>query len=605
MLNAELKTMSNDTHSKTSPPVHRSALRVQRLGVRRLLVRGPNWIGDAVMCEPALSTLRGLFPAAEITALLKPSIAELLHGHPALDRVLVYEGQGRHAGWGGKWRLARTLRGHRFDLAVLFQNAFEAALLAFLAGIPRRYGYATDGRSLLLTDPVGVAEHIKTAHQVHYYLGLLRPLGWEGKPAPPRLYLSGEEERQIALRLAEAGVHSTDFLIGLNPGSTYGGAKRWLPERFAEGADLLAREIRHRTGRESRILVVGAPGEEALGRSLADRMGTPPLLWAGTTTIRELMAVIKRCGLFLTNDTGPMHIAAAFGVPLVAVFGPTDPRTTAPFGNGHALIRHPVECSPCLLRECPIDHRCMTHVTVDEVVGAAQRLLETVNGERGTRNEQRQQADPEHSAFSVQRSALHGVVVFLDRDGTLNRDSGYIKSEEELVLLPGTVEAVAQLNRAGAKVVLITNQSGVARGMLTRATLDAIHARLCTLLAEGGASLDGIYYCPHHPEDGCACRKPGTGLVEQAVANLGLDLSRAYVVGDQVRDVALARRIGARSVLVTTGPANPDAVDPVNAEGWPPDRVAEGLPEAAGWILADAASRQRSVASRQVRLAEG
>ncbi len=560
---------------------------VRKASIRRLLVRGPNWIGDAVMSEPALAALRELFPTAEITLLVKPVIAELLRGHPALQRILVYEDPGRHVGITGKWTLAGTLRRLRFDLAILFQNAFEAALLTFLAGIPRRYGYATDGRRFLLSDPIAVPERMKIGHQVQYYLDMLRPLGSERPAGSPRLFLSHEEEQAMDQRLAEAGVHESDLLLGLNPGSTYGSAKRWLPERFAETADRLSQEQGMQSGRRVRVVIVGARGEEALGRAIADRMQVKPIQLSGRTTMRELMAVIKRCDLFLTNDTGPMHLAASFGVPVVALFGPTDSRTTSPFGSGHTIVRHPVECAPCLLRECPIDHRCMTRISVDEVYGAAvKQLVVKVEGRQSK----------SHGLKTFQPSdlttPLKGVTVFLDRDGTMNRDPGYVKTPEELELFPGVVEAVARLNRAGARVVTITNQSGIARGLLTASTLEQIHDRLRALLKAGGACLDGIYVCPHAPDEGCGCRKPGTALVERAVADLGLDLSGAYVVGDQKRDMELALRIGAKSLLVTTGPTSLQALADLQAEGRQPDYVAPGLVEAVEWIIEDAKARQ-------------
>lgn len=550
--------------------------------IKRIVVRGPNWIGDAVMCEPALSALRKLFPAAEITVLVKPTIAELLGSHPGLDRILVYDHRGQHAGLTGKWALARALRRLRFDLAILFQNAFEAALLAFLAGIPRRYGYATDGRSLLLTDPIAVPEGTNGVHQIQYYLDLLRPLGASRQSDAPRLFLSDGEGHAMRRRLAEAGITESELVVGLNPGSTYGSAKRWLPERFAETADRLMQE---HGARGVRVVIVGAWGEEALGRAIADRMRTKPVLLSGQTSVRELMAVIKRCGVFITNDTGPMHIAAAFGVPVVAVFGPTDSRTTAPVGHGHTIVRHPVECSPCLLRECPIDHRCMTRISVDEVFAAAKKQLAGLSGSPDS--EQMNQTNETN-----QTNRLAGITVFLDRDGTMNRNTGYVKTPKELELFPGVVEAVARLNRAGARVVLTTNQSGIARGLLTTAALESIHARLRALLEAGGASLDAIYYCPHHPEEACSCRKPQTGLVDRSVAELGLDPSRAYVVGDQNRDVELARRIGARSVLVTTGPTSLEALTALESDGLRPDCVATGLGEAVDWILEDAAIMQ-------------
>jgi heptosyltransferase-2 len=546
--------------------------------IRRIVVRAPNWIGDAVMCEPALSALHALFPQAELTVLAKPAIAELFTGHPAVSHVLVYEDRGRHAGLTGKWRLARTLRRLRFDLAILFQNAFEAALLAFLAGIPRRYGYATDGRRLLLSDPVPRPGRAVLPHQVQYYLDMLRPLGWEGGVGAPRLFLSLEEQQAMANRLAESDIGGSDLLIGINPGSTYGGAKRWLPERFAETADRLAAQY------GAKVLIVGARGEEALGCSIAGRITATTVVLSGRTSVRELMAAVKRCFVFITNDTGPMHIAASFGVPVVAVFGPTDWRTTAPMGTNHALVRHPVDCAPCLLRECPIDHRCMTRITVDEVLAAAVKQMQVAKSE-SQKSESHDITTLRHSDF---QTPLKGVTIFLDRDGTTNRDTGYIKTPEELEIFPGAVEAVARLKRAGARVVVVTNQSGVGRGLFSPEALSAIHARLRAVFEAGGAPFDGLYYCPHHPDDGCACRKPGTLMVERAVAELGVELSRAYVIGDQRRDVDLARRIGARSVLVTTGPTSAQALEELRQEGAGPDYVATDLSHAVTWLFADA-----------------
>ncbi|MFQ5932412.1 MAG: lipopolysaccharide heptosyltransferase II, partial [Nitrospiraceae bacterium] len=494
--------------------------------VKRLLVRTPNWIGDAVMSEPALSAVRKLFPSAEITWLAKPAIAELFQGHPACDKVVVYEDRGRHSGITGKWALAKTLRSQRYEVAILLQKAFEAAVLAFLSGIPRRYGYATDGRKFLLSDPV--AKPTTTRHQVDYFLDMLRPLGVEGQASAPQLYLTAQEEREMAQRLAQIGITEADRLVGLNPGSTYGSAKRWLPDRFAETVDWLVRES---GAKRLRVVIVGARGEERLGQTIAERMASKPIVLSGQTSVRQLMAVLKRSSLFITNDTGPMHIATAFGVPVVAIFGPTDWRTTAPFGTGHSIVRHEVECAPCLFRECPIDHRCMSRVTVDEVCEAALKRLrvDKVAGSSGfSSSNQIDQTNPTNET-----SRLNKITVFLDRDGTLNRDSGYIKSPQELELLPGAVEAVERLKRAGARVVLITNQSGIGRGLVSSASVGAVHARLRELLHAGGASLDGIYCCPHHPDDGCLCRKPGTLLVERAVAELGLDGTSAYVVGDQ------------------------------------------------------------------------
>jgi heptosyltransferase II len=571
-----------------------------RFSPARMLIRGTNWIGDAVMSEPALSAIRQAFPKADITLLVKPAIAELFQQHPAIDHLLVYEHRGRHARLSGKWALGSELRRGRFDVAILFQNAFEAALLAFLAGIPRRYGYGTDGRAFLLSDAITAPNRTALAHQTQYYLDLLRPLGITPLPAAPRLFVSDSEEERMTQRLMEAGIQATERLIGINPGSTYGSAKRWLPERFAQAADRMVEQF------GGRVVIVGAAGEEALGQAIAEKMLSKPVVLSGRTSIRELMSIIKRCRLFITNDTGPMHIAAAFGVPVVAIFGSTDFRTTSPFGETHQIVRQPVECSPCLLRECPIDHRCMTGVTVEHVCEAAAKQLHMQKA-KGKIADPVSESSTQHPVLSTFDSALNaqdlplaGVTVFLDRDGTVNRDTGYITSPQELDLLSGVVEAVARLNRAGAKVVLVTNQSAIARGFITVDQLQTIHAVLLSRLEAGGARLDAVYYCPHHPNDGCRCRKPQPAMIHRAAADLALDLSRAYVIGDQPRDIELARQVGARAVLVLSGQTIRAAVHDMEPSGIAPDFVAEALGDAVEWIFRDAnTSRQPSAFSGQ------
>src|SRR2546428_4797110 len=385
--------------------------RLTRPGVvRRILVRGTNWIGDAVLTTPALMAIRKGFPHARIALLAKPAIAELLHHHPALDEIVLYRDPGPHAGLGGKLTLARLLRRGRYDLAMLFQNAFEAAALTALAGIPNRYGYATDGRSFLLTHRVSLTPKIRRSHQVHCYLELLRPLGIQVEPDPPTLRTTPDEDAEAVEHLRAFGVNPKKVLIGLNPGSVYGTAKRWLPERFAEVADRAAAE------HGGVVLIFGGQGEEELGAALAGKMTAPTLVLSGRTTVRRLMALIKQCRLFITNDTGPMHIATAFGVPTVAIFGPTDPLTTSPFGSGHELVRHPVDCSPCLLRECPIDHRCMQGISVEMVHAAAMRQFRMGS----------------FTAPSTARSDSKIPVVYLERDGKLHFDPGHLNQPEQL-----------------------------------------------------------------------------------------------------------------------------------------------------------------------------
>ncbi len=559
---------------------------MNRETVKSILVRGPNWLGDAVMCEPALRGLQRLFPHAQISLLVKSAVADLFAGHPALTRVLTYDVNGHHAGLSGKWVLAGELRQQGFDMAVLFQNAFEAAFLTFLAGVPRRYGYATDGRSLLLSNPVAVPDRHRLVHQVRYYWDLLKPLGLTGDPSAPELVVFPEEEQAMAGRFAKGGLTETDVVVGVNPGSTYGGAKRWLPERFAEVTERLCGTIRESREQEVSVVIFGAKGEERLGQEIASHLSFRSLVLSGATTIRELMAAVKRCAVLLTNDTGPMHIAAAFQVPVVAIFGSTDWRTTSPFGSAHAIVRQPVDCAPCLLRECPIDHRCMTRVTVDQVHEAATKQIAGLSGSSGS-NQINEINQPN------QKNLLDGVTVFLDRDGTLNYDPGFLKVAAELKLLSGVGPALARLKNAGAKLVVVTNQSGVGRGILTLKDLEAIHARLEGLLEQEGAALDAIYFCPHHPDNGCRCRKPNVGMVERAVSELQLDLRRSYLIGDRERDIQLAHRVGAKGILITAKVMDQQVLDRLKVEQAMPEAVAESMVEAVDWILNDVKTRLR------------
>lgn len=343
-----------------------------KAGVRHVLIRGVNWLGDAVMTTPALGALRQAFPGARLALLATPGVAELLRGHPFLDEVLVFERTGRHAGVAGRLRLARELREQGFDLAVLLQNAFDAALIAWLARIPRRIGYATDGRGFLLTHRTPVTGEDRRCHHVDYYLAMLASFGIPPAERRLSLALSPEEEREGGGLLTDAGIGAGEFVVGINPGATYGAAKRWYPERFAAVADALAA----RWG--AKVVLFGGPGEVPIAGAIAAAMTFSACNLAGRLSIRQLMAAIGRCDFFVTNDSGPMHIAAAFDVPLVAIFGPTDHATTSPFSPRARVVREGADCAPCLKRECPSDHRCMAAVTPETVVAAALSLYEEV-----------------------------------------------------------------------------------------------------------------------------------------------------------------------------------------------------------------------------------
>ena len=335
-----------------------------------LLVRATNWLGDAVMTTPALAAVREGFPDARIVLLARPPVAELFRHHPDVDEVMLYERPGRHEGGLGRLRLAGELRRRRFDGALLLQNAFDAALIAFLGRIPERAGYPTDGRRILLTLPVPLTPAILERHEVEYYLCLVDGLGIP-RPVPVALKLAvTEEEREaMAKRLASLGIERGAPIVTINPGATYGSAKRWYPDRFAAVADTLSAEW------SARVVVVGSAAESPLAGEIEAATRNPPVNLAGKTTVRELMALLSLSSFLVTNDSGPMHIGAALGVPLVAIFGPTDWRRTSPWSPLAKVVRVEIDCSPCRRRVCDRGHECMLGVTPGMVVDAAKALL--------------------------------------------------------------------------------------------------------------------------------------------------------------------------------------------------------------------------------------
>lgn len=337
--------------------------------IQRILVRATNWVGDAVMSLPALQALRSAFPSARIAILARPWVADVYARESFADEVIPYTSPRGWKDLGGKWAVAQDLRSRRFDLAVLLPNAFEAAALVWLAGIARRVGYARDGRGFLLTHAVPVLEKgAIPRHERFYYLELLKRSGLiDSIPPSDEIRLGGAAMARMA-GLARFDALGLRNVTGVSPGAAFGTAKRWLPERFAEAVAQLGRPAALFGSKDERDLC------EGIAADLRAR-GIPVHNFAGETTLGEYIELAAACDAYLTNDSGSMHIASALNVPTVAVFGATDHVATGPTGPLARVVREPVECSPCLLRECPIDHRCMTAIPAERVAREARELI--------------------------------------------------------------------------------------------------------------------------------------------------------------------------------------------------------------------------------------
>jgi heptosyltransferase-2 len=333
----------------------------------KLLIRATNWVGDAIMALPALRAVRTRFPEAEITILAKPYVAFIYKNQRVCDNMMFVD---------YKRDLVSEIREQKFDKALLLQNAFEAAWFAWRAGIPERIGYARDGRSLFLTKAVPVPKPSEIpAHEQYYYLELLRRASWlDSLPNETFIGLDvPEENRQRAAQLLRSnGVQPDSLRIAIGAGASYGSAKCWPPDRFAE----LANRLQAQSAVD--IILFGTRAEEPVSSAIAAGMHRPPIDLTGKTPIDDLPALLSQCHLFIGNDSGAMHVAAAVGLPVVAVFGPTDPFGTAPVTPRCSIVQEKPYCSPCFLRRCPTDHRCMTRVTPDAVEAAARHWISSM-----------------------------------------------------------------------------------------------------------------------------------------------------------------------------------------------------------------------------------
>jgi heptosyltransferase-2 len=336
------------------------------------VVRLPNWVGDAVMAVPALRELRRVLPDAHLAVVSRPGTADIFIDADYVDEVWVYD----RAGLASVWNQAGEWRRRKFDLAVLFQNAFEAAAIAFLSRVPARFAYATEGRGALLTHPLPSPVWKGERHESFYYLNIvteLERLLYGTSPieaTEPRfdLRVSEDRKRKAFDLLLEHGARVNVPLALLCPGSVNSRAKRWPAQRYAALAD-------HLVESGANVALIGSPGELDVTQEVCKHAQRQLVVLTGKTTIAEATAVISIADVLVTNDTGPAHIGAALSTPTLVIFGPTNPLTTYPLSSKAEIIRRAPDCAPCMLRDCPIDHRCMTGIAPEEVFARASALI--------------------------------------------------------------------------------------------------------------------------------------------------------------------------------------------------------------------------------------
>ena len=344
---------------------------------KNIIVRIPNWLGDAVMATPVLADLRNHFKDASITAMGQTNVCSLIMHDPNIDEIFSYK---RPSGWIHRRQhldIIDSIKKGEYDLGILLTNSYSSAWWFWHGNVKNRIGFKGNFRSFLLSKAVSVPATKESQHLVVTYKMLLEPLGIPISQTPPKLYISDKEIADAQALLNRYGIkYGSDTIVGVNPGAAYGTAKCWLPERFQEVS------LRLLNRPNTYVIYYGDSSTAPLVKQICDQLPDRAINLAGKTSLRELIALISCSSAFLTNDSGPMHIAAALNVPLLALFGSTSDTATGPYNTGKVIHKH-VECSPCYKRICPIDFRCMKRIGVDEVYNELQQIINDHANRRG------------------------------------------------------------------------------------------------------------------------------------------------------------------------------------------------------------------------------
>lgn len=450
------------------------------------------------MSLPTIRGIRKLHPDAKISILVKRKLAQLYEFEQSIDEIIIYED-----GLAGKFRTIANIRERKFERAYLIQNAFDAALIAFIARIPERVGWDRDYRRFLLTHPVPYNGEDRKMHHIDYFFEIPRRFNPSISAEYPWIKVNLESRLFARDKLKNL----KRPILALAPGAKYGDTKKWETSKFREIAFRFSQTY-------GSVLILGQSGDGLnLNMNNADQTKYGIYDLTGKTSLSELIKILSECDIVLCNDSGIMHLAYALGVPLVAIFGSTSPELTGPPKFSGRVIRADVNCSPCFKDKCS-DLKCMKSIDVEIVWNA---LVETVPTKKA---------------------------VFFDRDGTLCKDAHYLNRWEDFELF-SDITSLQELKEMGYLIIGITNQSGIARGIVKEDFVREVNQ-----LFINRYGFDDFLYCPHSPDNGCFCRKPSPGMPIIARYKHGINFKESFVVGDKEIDIELARMIGAKGVML-------------------------------------------------------
>ena len=535
----------------------------------KILIIRLSSLGDIILTTPVLDALKENFKNSEIYFLTKRKYQGLFESDPRVSSVIYFEPGGKDKGLSGLFRLTRRLNQEKFDLVVDLHSNLRSYFIRHLVKARKKIWYHKRLIPRLLMVYFKKWK-VKPVSTVDCYLKGLGKIGLRIYNRIPKLYSKNEERLWADNYLLESGVKKDEVLIGIAPGAKWE-TKRWDKDKFSFLAKSLSQEL------SSKFLLVGDKNDQMIIEDIKACVGEGSVIQAIDIPLNRLVALVERCELFISNDSGPIHLASASGVPTIGIFGPTHPGLGfSPKGLGDKIFWAGVECSPCSLhgeKECVKESRfCMDQLKPEDIIREAKKMITA------------------------------SKVIFLDRDGTITVEKDFVSKIEEIEFIPRAKEALKILQELGYKLVITSNQSGVGRGIMTEKQVEEVNNFILEELGKEGINVSGIYYCPHLKEENCHCRKPKTGLIEKALQNKYLKLKGSWVIGDKVSDILLGKNMNGRSILVLTGYGQGEKQkieSNLEIYDWQkhvfcvlrPDYVARNLLDAALWIKSQVSTK--------------